>query len=291
MATEDDLEKTARQVHAAGRRVLAVRADVTSAEALDRFARATVRELGRIDYVIANAGIWSIGGPTWTIDEATFDETIAVDLKGAWLTCKYTVPHLLERGSGSIVLTSSGAATTVNANISHYTAAKAGLLGLMRCLAAELAPHGIRANALLPLTFWRSKMKRVVLLSLTALAITLVALPSLAKDATKAKMGNSQYMVIAPHTPEQCLKALDDVSTAGSLGKWNFGCMDNDHTGYLIVSAAARAAPAPTMIIHDGSSLDSGAEGGDFRQPRIHVFGVRNNRTPLLEHPLRFLVV
>src|SRR5882757_8845259 len=150
MATEDDLEETARQVRAAGRRVLAVRADVTSAEELDRFARATVRELGWIDYVIANAGIWSIGGPTWTIDEATFDETIAVDLKGAWLTCKYTVPHLLERGSGSIVLTSSGAATTVNANISHYTAAKAGLLALMRCLAAELAPHGIRVNALLP---------------------------------------------------------------------------------------------------------------------------------------------
>jgi (+)-trans-carveol dehydrogenase len=150
MATEDDLEETARQVRAAGRRVLAVRADVTSAEELERFARATMRELGRIDYVIANAGIWSIGGPTWTIDEATFDETIAVDLKGAWLTCKYTVPHLLERGSGSIVLTSSGAATTVNANISHYTAAKAGLLALMRCLAAELAPHGIRANALLP---------------------------------------------------------------------------------------------------------------------------------------------
>ena len=150
MATEDDLEETARQVRAVGRRVLAVRADVTSAEELDRFARETVRELGRIDYVIANAGIWSIGGPTWTIDENTFDETIGVDLKGAWLTCKYTVPHLLGRGSGSIVLTSSGAATTVNANISHYTAAKAGLLGLMRCLAAELAPRGIRANALLP---------------------------------------------------------------------------------------------------------------------------------------------
>jgi len=150
MATVADLEETARQVRDVGRRVLAVKADVTRAEELDHFARETLRQFGRIDYVIANAGIWSIGGPTWAIDETRFDETIAVDLKGVWLTCKYTVPHMLERGTGSLVLTSSLAATTANANISHYTAAKSGVLGLMKCLALELAPHGIRVNALLP---------------------------------------------------------------------------------------------------------------------------------------------
>ncbi len=150
MATKEDLAETARQIRELGRRVVAVEADVTRAEELDAFANETMRELGRIDYVMANAGIWSVGGPTWTIDETKFDETIAVDLKGAWLTVKYTVPHMLEQGSGSIVLTSSSAATTVNANISHYTAAKAGVLGLMKVLAAELAPRGIRVNALLP---------------------------------------------------------------------------------------------------------------------------------------------
>jgi SDR family mycofactocin-dependent oxidoreductase len=150
MVTEEDLAETARQVRELGRRVVAVGADVTRAEELHAFAEQTVRELGRIDHVLANAGIWSVGGPMRTIDETKFDETIAVDLKGAWPTVKYTVPHLLDRGSGSIVLTSSGAATTVNANISHYTAAKAGVLGLMKVLAAELAPRGIRVNALPP---------------------------------------------------------------------------------------------------------------------------------------------
>ena len=113
-------------------------------------------------------------------------------------------------------------------------------------------------------------MKRVVLLSLTALAITLVALPSLAKDATKAKMGNSQYMVIAPHTPEQCLKALDDVSTAGSLGKWNFGCMDNDHTGYLIVSAAS-AEDALKNVPED--------ERGQAKAVKLHKFSAAELKT------------
>jgi (+)-trans-carveol dehydrogenase len=150
MATKDDLAETARLVDEVGRKVVAVEADVTQSDEVESFVNNAVRELGRIDHVIANAGIWSVGGPTWTIDETKFDETIAVDLKGVWLTCKYTVPRLLERGSGSIVLTSSGAAATANPNISHYTAAKYGVIGLMKTLAVELAPRGIRVNALLP---------------------------------------------------------------------------------------------------------------------------------------------
>lgn len=87
-------------------------------------------------------------------------------------------------------------------------------------------------------------MKRVALLALAGMAIAALTVTqlSLAKDASakaKPKMTASQYLVIAPHTPEQCAKALDDAASAGALSKWNFGCMDGDHTGYLMVTATS----------------------------------------------------
>ena len=145
-----DLHETQQQVEQLGRRCIAVQADVAQAEQIEDFTARTLTELGRIDYVIANAGIWSIGGPMWTIDEARFDQTIAVNLKGVWLTCKYTIPHLLTQQAGSIVLTSSVAGKRGPANIGHYVAAKHGVIGIMKTLATELAPHNIRVNALLP---------------------------------------------------------------------------------------------------------------------------------------------
>jgi NAD(P)-dependent dehydrogenase (short-subunit alcohol dehydrogenase family) len=150
MATESDLVETAQLIDKLGRRCVAMKADVTQAADVDAFMARTMSELGRIDFVVANAGIWSIGGPMWQIDETRFDETIAVDLKGVWLTCRYAVPHMLDRRSGSIVLTSSVAAKKANPNIGHYAAAKHGVLGLMKTLSLELAPYNIRVNALLP---------------------------------------------------------------------------------------------------------------------------------------------
>jgi SDR family mycofactocin-dependent oxidoreductase len=145
-----DLQETQRLVQDLGRRCVAVQADVSRADQVDDFVRQTLAELGQLDYVIANAGIWSIGGPMWTIDEERFDETIAVNLKGVWLTCKYAIPHMLKQQSGSIVLTSSVAGKRGAANIGHYVAAKHGVIGMMKTLANELAPHKIRVNALLP---------------------------------------------------------------------------------------------------------------------------------------------
>lgn len=87
-------------------------------------------------------------------------------------------------------------------------------------------------------------MKRVALLALFGMAIVAVSVTqtSGAKEATttsKSKATAAKYLVIAPHTAEQCAKALDGVSAAGTLNKWNFGCLDNDHTGYLMVSATS----------------------------------------------------
>ena len=147
---EAELAETAKLVEALDRRCVAVKADVTKAVQVGEFISHVIQTLGRIDFLVANAGIWSVGGPMWEISEAQFDETLDVDVKGVWLTCKYTIPHMLGRGAGSIVLTSSMAGAKGYPNVGHYVAAKHAVVGMMRTLANELAPHNIRVNAILP---------------------------------------------------------------------------------------------------------------------------------------------
>lgn len=148
----EDLAETARQVRQLGRRALAVEADVRDLAALDAAAERAVAELGGIDIVIANAGI-SNPVPTLQMDEQTWDEMIEINLSGQWKTLRATLPHVVAGGrGGSVVITSSLAALKPDANIAHYAAAKAGLVGMMRVLAREMAPHGIRVNTVHPTT-------------------------------------------------------------------------------------------------------------------------------------------
>jgi (+)-trans-carveol dehydrogenase len=109
-----------------------------------------VAEFGRLDIVIANAGI-AAPAPTLEMSEESWSTMIDVNLTGVWKTLKASVPHVLagERG-GSVVLISSLAAMTANLNIAHYSAAKAGLVGLMRVLAKELGPANVRVNSIHP---------------------------------------------------------------------------------------------------------------------------------------------
>ena len=147
---EAELAKTVKEVEALGRRCVSAKVDVTVASEIEAFVQNAVLEFGRLDFVVANAGIWSVGGPLWQISEAQFDQTMAVDVKGTWLTCKFAIPRLLERGTGSVVLTSSMAGVKGYPNVGHYVAAKHAVIGLMRTLANEVGPRGIRVNALLP---------------------------------------------------------------------------------------------------------------------------------------------
>ncbi|NLU83635.1 mycofactocin-coupled SDR family oxidoreductase [Rhodococcus sp. HNM0569] len=149
-ATSDDLEGTVRQVEALGRRIVAAEIDVRDLAGLKKTVDAAVDELGRLDIVLANAGI-SVPAPTLEMSEETWSTMIDINLTGVWKTCAAAVPHVVAGGrGGSVVLTSSLAALKANANTAHYTAAKAGLVGLMRVLALELAPHNIRVNTVHP---------------------------------------------------------------------------------------------------------------------------------------------
>jgi SDR family mycofactocin-dependent oxidoreductase len=150
LATPDDLAATAKLVEERDRRVLTRQVDVCDLGALQAAAADGVAEFGHIDIVVANAGIATMGA-TWELTEQQWDEMIAVNLTGVWKTAKAVIPTMIEAGrGGSMILTSSIAGLYAFANIGHYVAAKHGVVGLMRTLAVELAPHGIRVNSVHP---------------------------------------------------------------------------------------------------------------------------------------------
>jgi (+)-trans-carveol dehydrogenase len=150
LARPDDLEETVRQVEAMDRRIVATTADVRDYDALKKALDAGVDRLGRVDIVSANAGIFS-SGPAHELDDAAWGDMIDVNLSGVWRTAKAAIPHLIEQGDGgAIILTASVAGLRSYANVAHYVAAKHGVVGLMKALAQELAPHRVRVNALAP---------------------------------------------------------------------------------------------------------------------------------------------
>jgi SDR family mycofactocin-dependent oxidoreductase len=150
LATEEELAETVRQVEALDRRIVATRADVRDTAALEAAVDEGVAELGRLDIVLANAGVFEIQ-PALEVTDDAWREMIDINLTGVWNTCKVALPHLIEGGrGGAIVLTSSTAGLKGTPNIVHYTAAKHGVVGIMRSLATEFAPHSIRVNSVHP---------------------------------------------------------------------------------------------------------------------------------------------
>ena len=150
MATPADLAETVREVESLDRRIVAAEADVRDYAALKAALDDGVAQLGGLDIVSANAGIASFA-PAADLEEATWQDMIDVNLTGVWHAAKAAIPHLIAGGrGGSIVLTSSTAGLVALPNMAHYVAAKHGVVGLMRTLALELAPHSIRVNSVHP---------------------------------------------------------------------------------------------------------------------------------------------
>jgi len=150
-ATEEDLAETVRLVEKTGQQIIASKVDVRDFDGLKAAVDDGVRQLGRLDIVSANAGIGSRHGLVHELPENEWQVMIDVNLTGVWHTCKAAVPHIIagERG-GSIVITCSTTGVKAYGNISHYVAAKHGVLGLMKSMAIELGPHAIRVNSILP---------------------------------------------------------------------------------------------------------------------------------------------
>ncbi|SNT05781.1 mycofactocin-coupled SDR family oxidoreductase [Rhodococcoides kyotonense] len=149
-STPADLAETVAAVEALDRRVVATQTDVRDFDALSDALADGVAQLGRLDVVVANAGICS-ASMSWTITPEQWKETLDVNLTGTFHTAKAAIPILLEQGTGgSIVLTSSVAGLRGLPFLAHYAASKHGIVGLCRSMANELGQYGIRVNTVHP---------------------------------------------------------------------------------------------------------------------------------------------
>jgi SDR family mycofactocin-dependent oxidoreductase len=149
-ATPDELAETVRAVEAEGRKVLAREVDIRDDAALRQLVSDGVEQFGRLDILIANAGVLS-WGRVWELTDEQWDAVIGVNLSGTWRSLRAVIPAMIEAGNGgSIVVVSSSAGLKATPGNGHYSAAKHGLVGLTNTLAIELGEFGIRVNSIHP---------------------------------------------------------------------------------------------------------------------------------------------
>lgn len=149
LSSADDLVRTKGEIEALGRRCVAIRANVMVAADCESMAATAIAQLGKIDILCANAGVFSFG-LSWELNEDDWDSVLGVNLKGVWLTTKYVVPHMIERRYGKVVVTSSRDGLRAEPNYAHYCASKFGVIGFVKSLAIEAGPYGINVNAVCP---------------------------------------------------------------------------------------------------------------------------------------------
>jgi len=151
LPTPADLAETAKLVADQGGEIVTGIVDVRDQVGLDQIVADGIGRFGSLDIVVANAGILTAEGGAWELGDDTWQTMLDVNLTGVWRTVKATVPHLINaRRGGSIILTSSFTGVRGEPFVAHYSAAKHGVVGLMRSLAQELGPHNIRVNTVNP---------------------------------------------------------------------------------------------------------------------------------------------
>jgi SDR family mycofactocin-dependent oxidoreductase len=150
LPTSEDLAETVRAVEATGRKVLAREVDIRDLAALQKVVADGVEQFGRLDIVVANAGVLS-WGRLFEMSEEQWDTVIDINLNGTWKTIRAAVPAMIEAGNGgSIVIVSSSAGLKATPGNGHYSASKHGLVALTNALAIEVGEFGIRVNSIHP---------------------------------------------------------------------------------------------------------------------------------------------
>jgi NAD(P)-dependent dehydrogenase (short-subunit alcohol dehydrogenase family) len=147
---QEGLEGVCAEVEAAGGTAIHLLCDVADQAAVEDLYRRTEAELGPVDIAVANAGVFQNWGPAEQMTDEEWERVVSIDLTGVMLTCRAAGQRMVARGSGSIVIISSIAGAVALPGATAYAAAKAGVLGIARTLAAEWAQHGVRVNAITP---------------------------------------------------------------------------------------------------------------------------------------------
>jgi len=140
---------TVEMARAHGVRALAIQANVARINEAERLINQTIEHLGKIDFLICNAGIWE-GNAVESISEELWDKTLDINLKGTWSVCRAAVPLMKKQRFGRIVIISSTAGQRGEANVSNYAAAKGGQISFTKSLGPELASFGINVNCVAP---------------------------------------------------------------------------------------------------------------------------------------------
>jgi 3-oxoacyl-[acyl-carrier protein] reductase len=145
-----DVDLVRAAVEAAGRRAVVLELDVRSTESVDSFVDSAMQAFGRIDILVANAGI-ARTVPSVELTDAAWDQVVDVNLLGVWRCFRAALPHMLAAGYGRLLATSSVAGTSQSwTEHVHYTASKAGIVGLVKSLAIEVGNRGVTVNAVAP---------------------------------------------------------------------------------------------------------------------------------------------
>jgi NAD(P)-dependent dehydrogenase (short-subunit alcohol dehydrogenase family) len=149
-ATVSDLEQVVQEIADIGQHAVGIRANVSNSADCMRMVDEAIGAFGKIDILIANAGVGACGDVAWNQTEEAWDLALAVNLKGVWLTTKYVVPHMIDRRYGKIVITSSRDGLKSEPGCAAYTASKHGVIGYMKSLAMEVGPYNVNVNAICP---------------------------------------------------------------------------------------------------------------------------------------------
>lgn len=146
---EREAEEIAAQARALGARAITIQGDVSKFEDVRFLFDRAIEEFGRVDIVVANAGIWTEGAVE-QLDESRWHETIAVNLNGVYACCHFAARVMKDQRSGRIITISSTAGQRGEAYHAHYAASKGGIISLTKSLATELGPYGITVNSVAP---------------------------------------------------------------------------------------------------------------------------------------------
>jgi hypothetical protein len=148
---QGELDDLVAQIRASGAEAVALAGDVRSEDYARSLVALAVQHFGRLDIAFNNAGTLGARGPSTELAEAGWNDTLAVNLTGAFLGAKHQIAQMLKNGGGSVIFTSTFVGHTASfPGLAAYAASKSGLIGLTQTLAAEFGPSGVRVNAILP---------------------------------------------------------------------------------------------------------------------------------------------
>ena len=146
----EPMEEVAGQIRDCGQRALVLPMDLADPASVARGAQRALEEFGRVDVLVNNSGVGGPSRPLWEIEPQEWEETFRVNVTGSYLACRAFLPSMIQAGSGAVVFIGSASGKRPLVNRTPYTASKMALVGLVRTLATEVGPYGVRANLISP---------------------------------------------------------------------------------------------------------------------------------------------